>query len=111
MSDNTLPHPSEEKLYGCVSDDCDEATRRHFEQCSECSEFVDSIRSISKDIASMEENAVPEQLDDAVLAITGRGKYDSHHPALPFWTINPLSIGLLSAMLLIALGVALVLLM
>lgn len=111
MNDNFTTHPTEETLHRCVFNDCDETTRQHIEHCSECRDFVDSIRSISEDIASMAETPVPEQLDDAVMAIAGRSPRNGRQTALPFWSLNPLSLALLTALLLIALGVALVMLM
>jgi anti-sigma factor RsiW len=111
MSDTDSGHPTEEALYGCISGDGDEATRRHLEQCAECRETVDSLRSISRDILSIAEAPVPEELDDAVMAITIRSPRNGRQTALPFWSLNPLTLGLLGAMLFIALSGALVLLM
>jgi hypothetical protein len=111
MSDVDSGHPTEEALYRCILNECDEATRHHLEQCSQCSDIVNSLRTISRDISSIAEVPVPEELDDAVLAITSRSPKNGRQAALPFWSLNPLSLGLLAAMVLMAMSIVLIMLM
>jgi anti-sigma factor RsiW len=103
-----ITHPTEEQLCSCAIGDCSEATRRHLETCSDCREYVDSIKSISDDIAGLGDESVPEHLDEAVLDIIGRERRKKRHQAFMFGSINPLTLGLLAMLVCLLFGTAVI---
>ncbi len=111
MSYTTTRHPTEEALCNCALNECDDKLREHIDRCPQCSTFVKEIRSLSHDIASIEDEPVPERLNAAVLAIT-RFKGKQHITAiLTTWYISPLFLGMMALGMILLLYVELVLMM
>jgi hypothetical protein len=96
MSYTTTHHPTEEALCDCALHECDEELLKHIEQCVQCSEYVEGIRSISHDIASIKDEPVPERLNAAIMAITRCKEKSRIVTVVQTWYKNPFVIGILT---------------
>lgn len=94
MSYTTLHHPTEELLCECALYECDEELLKHIESCSECSEYVEDIRSISKDIAQIPDEPVPQRLDATILAIARHKEKSRVVTILQTWYKKPFLVGM-----------------
>jgi hypothetical protein len=108
---NTLSHhPTEEALVDYALHDADEALLEHIEQCMECSEFVEDIRTVGNDIASLDDEPVPERLSAAILAITRKKRPENYVlNFLQSWYKNPFLIGIVTIGMVLLLYVVLLL--
>ena len=90
-------HPPEEALVECALHEADAALLAHIEQCSECSGFVDDIKSVSGDIASFDDEPVPERLSATILAIARKKRPENFLVTfLQSWHKNPFLIGIVT---------------
>lgn len=96
MSYTTLHHPTEEALCACALHECDEELLKHIEQCTTCSEFVEDMRSISEEIASIKDEPLPERLDAAIMAIARHKEKSRVVTILQTWYKNSFLIGMLT---------------
>jgi len=96
MSYTATQHPTEEALCACALHECDEELLKHIEQCAACSEYVEEIRTISHDIASIEDEPVPERLNASIMAITRAKEKSRVVTILQTWYKNPFLIGILT---------------
>jgi hypothetical protein len=110
MSLSTIHHPTEEALVDCALHESDEKLLAHIEECTQCSEFVEEIRMVTRDIAAIDDEPVPERVNAAILAIS-RSKRPGNFlfTFIQNWYRNPFLIGLATIGLILLLYAVLVL--
>ncbi len=93
----TTTHPTEEVLVECALDKGNEVQLEHIKQCPQCRDYVEEIRSVYKDISSIDEEPVPERLAAKILAIS-RSKRPQNFVwnFLQTWYKNPFLIGIVT---------------
>ena len=92
-------HPSEEVLLeNALHFDGEEEIRAHLNECEECSEFVDEMQMIGKDICDIKEEDIPFQLQSKILSITKKKQGKSVVVYLQNWYKNPFLFGLITAL-------------
>jgi len=94
-------HPSEEILTGCALDDADDELRVHLAECSQCSEFVEDIRTICHEIADLEEQQIPQQLHEKIMAIANQQKGAKVITFIQNWYKNPFFYGIMTVLFVI----------
>ncbi len=97
MNHATFNHPSEEALVECALHECDEMLLAHIEECVQCREFVDEIRTLSNEIADIEDDPVPERLCAKILAISRSRRPQNYLLTfLQHWYKKPFLIGIVT---------------
>lgn len=92
-------HPTEEVLGLCALDDQCSEIEQHLEYCESCKEYIDDIRSIKHEIASITEDEIPPALDQRILSIMkDKGKSKSIPPFILEWYKRPFIYGILTVM-------------
>jgi predicted anti-sigma-YlaC factor YlaD len=95
MTTTTSSHPTEEMLFEYALNEGDLALPDHLERCTECSDYIEEVRTVARDIAAMEPAPVPERLSTAILAISrSRRPQNFIQTFLQTWYKNPFIIGL-----------------
>ena len=95
MNSTMTNHPTDEALVECALDECDAKILAHIEQCSQCSDYIEAIRTVSRDIAAIEDEPVPERLAAKILAIAHSKRPDNYLMTfLQTWYKNPFLIGI-----------------
>lgn len=95
MSNPAITHPSEDTLVEYALHECDEMLLAHIGECVQCREFVEEILTLSNDIATIEDDPVPERLCEKILAISRSRR--SRNYLLTFlqsWYKKPFLIGI-----------------
>ena len=110
MSTTMTNHPTEDALVECALNEGDAMLLAHIEQCSRCSDYVEEIRTMSREIASLDDEPVPERLGASILAIA-RGKRPQNYvwTFLQTWYKRPFLIGIVTVGVILLLYVLLVL--
>lgn len=90
-------HPSEETLTSCALDNASDELRDHLAQCSQCSEFVEDVRTICQKIESFDELQIPQHLHEKILAITSQKKSAKVVIFIQNWYKNPFFYGIMTA--------------
>ena len=90
-------HPTEEALVECALHERDELLLAHIEQCTQCSDYVEEIRMVSRDIAAIDDEPIPERVNAKILAIA-RSKRPGNflYTFVQTWYRNPFLIGLVT---------------
>jgi len=101
MSYTITNHPSEEVLTDCVLDKIDAEVEHHLEECSECKEFVDDLRTISNDIAALEDKEVPQHVFEKIMAISHQKKRSKILTFVQSWYKNSFFYGILTVLFVI----------
>ncbi|MBN1307899.1 MAG: hypothetical protein JXA18_08285 [Chitinispirillaceae bacterium] len=98
MNSTMNDHPTDEALIECALEESDGKLRVHIEQCPQCSDYIEEIRTVSRDIAAIEDEPVPERLATKILAIA-HGKRPENYVMtfLQTWHKNPFLIGCATA--------------
>lgn len=97
MNNRTDNHPNEEALVDYALNEADEKLPAHIEQCVQCSEYVEEIRMVSRDLAAIDDEPVPERINTKILAIArGRRPHNYVLTFLQTWYKNPFLIGLMT---------------
>lgn len=97
MNYTASQHPSEETLVECALHEADAALLAHIEQCTECSEFVDDIRTIRDGISSLDDEPVPERINAAILALARKKRPENFVVNfIQSWYKNPFLIGIVT---------------
>jgi predicted anti-sigma-YlaC factor YlaD len=91
-------HPSEEILAGCALDSVDEEIRDHLAECSQCSEFVEDMRTICQEIADLDEQQIPLYLHEKILAIANQRKNSKIVTVIQNWYRNPFFYGIMTVL-------------
>ena len=108
MNYTTSHHPTEETLVECALHEADALLLEHIEQCAECSEFVEDIKTVQRDIVSLEDEPVPERISAAILAISRKRRPENYVlNFLQTWYKNPFLIGVLTVAVILLLYVLL----
>lgn len=88
-------HPTEEALVECALNVGDGKILAHIEQCSQCSDYIEEVRTVSRDIAAIDDEPVPERLASKILAIAHCKRPENFVMTfLQTWYNNPFLIGL-----------------
>lgn len=98
MNYTTNCHPSEEILAGCALDNTDEELRIHLAECSQCSEFVEDVRTICHEIANLEEQQIPLHLHEKIMAIAHQKKEARMVTFIQNWYKNPFFYGIMTVL-------------
>lgn len=91
-------HPSEETLTGCALDNASEELRIHLAECSQCSEFVEDVRTICHEIESLDEQQIPQHLHEKIMAITSQKKSAKIITFVQNWYRNPFFYGIMTVL-------------
>jgi hypothetical protein len=95
MSYTATHHPTEEALVECALHPADEELLAHIEQCTQCSEYVEDIRMVSKEITALDDEPVPERVNAKIMAIARSKRPENYVMTfLQNWYKNPFLIGL-----------------
>ncbi len=97
MSYTANYHPSEEILTTCALDKADQELRVHLAECSQCSEFVEDVRTICHEINFFDEQQIPLHLHEKIMAITGQKKSAKFIIFIQNWHSNPFFYGIMTA--------------
>lgn len=98
MSYSTSCHPSEEVLTGCALEKADTDVLHHLDQCAECSEFVEDVRTIKNEIAALGDEQIPMYLHEKIMAIVHQKKHSMIITFIQNWYKNPFFYGILTAL-------------
>ena len=90
-------HPTEDALVECALHECDEMLLTHIEQCTQCSEYVEDIRTVRRDIEALDDEPIPERVNAAILAIARKKRPENYvFTFLQSWYKNPFLIGIIT---------------
>ncbi len=90
-----IDHPAEDLLVECALCEGESTVLEHVEHCPRCSEFVGEVRAVTRDIAAIDDEPVPERVCARILAIAHNGKPDNFvQTFLQTWYRKPFIIGL-----------------
>lgn len=96
MNYTAINHPSEEILTDCALDVVDSEVEHHLSECQQCKEFIEDVRMISNDIASLGEQDVPQHLHEKILSICRNKMHKNLLTFIQSWYKNPFFYGILT---------------
>jgi hypothetical protein len=97
MNTTASHHPTEEALVECALHEGDEMLLAHIEQCTQCSEYIEDIRLVTRDITALDDEPVPERINAAILSIARKRQPDNYVlNFLQTWYKNPFLIGMVT---------------
>ena len=83
-------HPSEEQLMEFALEGGAREIEGHVAGCAACAKTVEEFRAVKKQVASIDEEDVPERLERRVLSITRHGRSSGLFSGLQALFANPL---------------------
>lgn len=97
MNSTASYHPTEEALVECALHEGDKLLLAHIEQCTQCSEYIEDIRTVSRDIVSLDDEPIPERINTAILSIARKKRPENYMVNfLQSWYKNPFLIGIVT---------------
>lgn len=97
MNYTASQHPTEDVLVDCALHEGDAMLLAHIEQCTQCSEYIDDIRTVSNDISALDDEPIPERINAAILSIARKKRPDNYVlNFLQTWYKNPFLIGMVT---------------
>ena len=95
-------HPDEEILSACaLEEECD-TIEQHLDLCSTCREYVEDVRAVRDEIASIGDEEIPSGLNERILAIAKENNRAKRTP--PFiqeWYKRPFVYGIITVLVVI----------
>lgn len=98
MKDTITCHPSEDVLTDCALDKVDIKVESHLAQCAQCREFIEDVRTISNEIVNLNDEEIPFQLHDKIMAITRKRNNLNVISFIQNWYKKPFFYGILTAL-------------
>ena len=92
-------HPTEDVLSACALEEQCDSIEQHLDMCSTCREFVDDIRTVRDEIASIGEEEIPVSLNNRILSIArSNNKMKQIPPFIQEWYKRPFVYGIITAL-------------